>query len=188
MATYWPSAGKELTQPTLSLALKRARELGIKDVVLPSVTGYSASLLLKELSPEEEWNLVCVTHQAGFKEPGKMEMPEEVRRRLQEAGMKILTTTHLMGGLDRALRFAFQGVYPAEIIAYTLRLLGEGVKVGVEVAIMALDAGLIPYGREVVSLGGTREGLDTALVIQPAHSREFFATKIKEIICKPRDF
>ncbi|MGB9858973.1 MAG: pyruvate kinase alpha/beta domain-containing protein [Moorellaceae bacterium] len=184
MTTYWDSAGKAHTAATVKLAVERARELGLKHLVVASATGYSAEMLL--VYPDLE--RVCVTHQAGFQRPGEMEMPEEVRRRLVEGGIKVLTTTHLMAGLDRALRLKFQGLYPAEIIAQTLRLFGQGVKVAVEVAGMALDAGLIPYGVDVISLGGTGEGVDTALILRPAHSQDFFATKIKEIICKPREF
>lgn len=47
-----------------------------------------------------------------------------MRRKLREQGVKVLTTTHLPAGVYRALRFKFQGVYPAEIAASSLRLLG----------------------------------------------------------------
>ncbi|MGI9952192.1 pyruvate kinase alpha/beta domain-containing protein [Moorellaceae bacterium AZ2] len=184
MTTYWNSAGKAHTAATVKLAVERARELGIKHIVVASVTGYAAEMLLDY--PELE--RICVTHQAGFTRPGEMEMPAAVRRRLEEGGLKVLTTTHLMAGLDRALRLKFQGLYPSEIVANTLRLFGQGTKVAVEVAGMALDAGLIPYGVDVVSLGGSSEGLDTALVVRPAHSQHFWETKVKEIICKPREF
>ncbi len=100
----------------------------------------------------------------------------------------MLITTHLMAGLDRACRIKFGGVYPAEIIASALRIFGQGVKVCVEVAGMVLDAGLIPYGEEVVAIAGSGTGVDTAILILPAHSNNFFDTKVKEIICKPRDF
>jgi hypothetical protein len=66
-------------------------------------------------------------------------------------------------------------------------MFSQGVKVAVEVVIAALDAGLIPHGREVVAVGGTRRGADTALVLLLAHSLRFFQTKILELICKPRD-
>ncbi|PRR72917.1 pyruvate kinase alpha/beta domain-containing protein [Neomoorella humiferrea] len=184
MTTYWQEKGKINTEGTVKLALERARQLGLKDVVVASATGYSALQCLGN----NDLNIVCVTHQAGFKNPGEIEMGEEIRRRLLDGGIKILTTTHLLAGLDRALRFAFQGIYPAEIIANTLRLFGQGTKVAVEVASMALDAGLIPAGVDVVAMGGSNEGVDTALVMRPAHSQDFFATKIKEIICKPREF
>ncbi|MBC7326097.1 MAG: hypothetical protein H5T99_12425 [Moorella sp. (in: Bacteria)] len=184
MTTYWQQKGRANTEGTVRLALARARELGLKDIVIASTSGYSAGFCLGN----HDLNIVCVTHQAGFKNPGELEMDVATRRRLEEAGCKVLATTHLMAGLDRALRFSFQGIYPAEIIASTLRLFGQGTKVAVEVAAMALDAGLIPAGKDVVALGGSNEGVDTALVLRPAHSQDFFATKIKEIICKPREF
>lgn len=75
---------------------------------------------------------------------------------------------------------------PAQVVAHALRMFGQGTKVCVEIAVMALDAGLIPFGREIIAIGGTGRGADTALVLTPAHSRQFFATWIHEIICKPR--
>jgi hypothetical protein len=51
---------------------------------------------------------------------------------------------------------------------------------------MALDAGLIPFGKEIVAIAGTSSGADAALILIPAHSAYFFDTKIKEIICMPR--
>jgi hypothetical protein len=92
-----------------------------------------------------------------------------------------------LAGVDRAVRLKFGGLYPAEIIAAALRMLGQGVKVCVEIAGMALDAGLIPYGEEIISVAGTGRGADTACVILPAHSNNFFETKVKEIICMPRE-
>ena len=85
------------------------------------------------------------------------------------------------------MRNQFGGLYPAEIIAQALRILGQGLKVCVEISTMSLDAGLIPYGEEVVAVAGTGSGADTAVVIATAHSNRFFDTKVKEIICKPRE-
>jgi hypothetical protein len=113
-------------------------------------------------------------------------MDVATRERLEKAGVKVLTTTHLFAGVDRALRLQFGGIYPAEIVAMSLRMLGQGVKVGVEIAVMAMDAGLIPYGKEIVSIGGTGRGVDTALIVRPDHASSLFKTQIKEIICKPR--
>ncbi|NLB53246.1 MAG: hypothetical protein GX808_09995, partial [Syntrophomonadaceae bacterium] len=73
-----------------------------------------------------------------------------------------------------------------EIIAQTLRMLGQGVKVAVEIAVMSLDAGLIPYGEDIISIGGSSRGADAAIVIRPAHSNHIFDTEIREIIAMPR--
>jgi hypothetical protein len=185
---YWEKKGKENTEQTVELALKKAEELGIKHLVVASNSGFTAEQFLNRGLKEKGLELICVTHHVGFAGPGEDEMPAEMRKKLQERGAKILTTTHLLAGVDRALRNKFGGVYPAEIIAQTLRMFGQGVKVCVEISCMALDAGLIPYGEEVIAVGGTARGADTAVVITPAHSNNFFETKIKEIICKPREF
>ncbi len=182
---YWEKKGSTNTLKTVELALDRARQLGIKHFVIASCSGKSAEHFFDFTS---EFEVICVTHQAGFYHPGEDEMGCEMRQKLLACGIKLLTATHLMGGLDRACRVKFGGVYPAEIISSTLRLFGQGIKVCVEISVMALDAGLIPYGVEVVACGGTAEGLDAAAVIVPAHSQNFFETKIKEIICKPREF
>lgn len=113
-------------------------------------------------------------------------MDAKTRNSLQARGVKILTTTHLLAGVDRAIRNHFGGVYPAEIIAQTLRIFGQGIKVALEISVMALDAGLIPYGEEVISIAGTMTGADAACVILPAHSNKFFDSEIREVICMPR--
>lgn len=182
---YWNKQGGDNTRATVAEALKRAGELGVKHLVVASCSGKSAALLLEQT---HELEIVCVTHQVGFVRPGEDEMAAETRNLLAEGGIRVLTTTHFMAGLDRACRTKFGGVYPAEIVASALRILGQGLKVCVEVSIMALDAGLVPYGADIISLGGTGEGLDTAAVIKPAHSQNFFDTRVREIICKPREF
>ncbi len=179
---HWPEKGKNNTENTVKAALERARDLEIKHIVVASNSGETA-----ELFAGKGLDVVCVTHQVGFKNPGEDEMAPEMREKLSKQGVKILTTTHLLAGVDRALRFKFDGVHPAEIVASSLRLLGQGFKVCVEISVMALDSGLIPFGEEVVVVGGTGRGADAACVVVPAHSSQFFDTQVKEIICLPRE-
>ncbi|MFZ5648164.1 MAG: pyruvate kinase alpha/beta domain-containing protein [Bacillota bacterium] len=178
---YWIKKGPDNTDNTVKLAIEKATELNIKHIVVASSSGFTASKFIG--CPQE---VVCVTHHVGFEGPGVDEMDAATREKLQKAGIKILTTTHLLAGVDRAIRNKFGGVYPAEIMAQTLRIFGQGIKVCVEVASMALDAGMIPYGVEIMAVGGTGTGADSAAVILPAHSNKFFDTKVREIICKPR--
>lgn len=180
----WSKCGQENTERTVSLAVKRAKELEIEKIVVASRTGKTALVCSEMFSGQ----IICITHHVGYIKPGVDEMPDEQKKLLVEKGIKIFTTTHLMAGLDRAVRNKFGGIYPAELIASSLRMLGQGVKVCVEIASMALDAGLVPYGEEIVTIAGTNFGADTAAVILPAHSNHFFETKVKEIICKPREF
>ncbi len=73
-----------------------------------------------------------------------------------------------------------------EVLAATLRVFGQGTKVAVEVALMAADAGLISTREPCLSLGGTGEGADTALLLRPANAQTFFDLKVMEILVKPR--
>lgn len=183
---YFDRPGSRNTIATLRISLDCAGTRNIKHLVCASTTGKTA-LTLARLN-RTGLNIVCVTHHTGFAEPGKSELSPATEKKLSALGIKVLRTTHLFAGIDRALRLKFGGVAPAEIVASTYRTLGEGFKVGVEIAVMALDAGLIPYGEDVISIAGTGSGADTALIIRPAHSNHFFQTRVKEIICKPRNF
>lgn len=202
---YFERPGPENTERTVTLCLDRARELDIRHVVVASNQGTTVGEFIRQARergiqlyravpgsdagavPPGMLNLVAVTHQVGFREPGVDEMPPEVRRGLAAEGVRVLTTTHLFSGVDRAVTGKFGGLYPGQVVAHALYMFSQGVKVAVEVAVMALDAGLIPYGQEVIAVGGTGRGADSALVLLPAHSRRFFETKVLELICKPRD-
>ena len=177
---YWKSAGAVHTEKTVELALRKAAEYGIKSVVVASNSGKTAELLA-----EKAENVVCVTHANGFKEPGVSEMSAEQREFLVSKKVKVLTTTHVLSGAERGISRKFGGAFPVEIMANTLKFFGQGVKVSVEIAVMALDAGLIPYGEDIIAIGGTGRGADTAVVIRPAHAANIFDTYIAEVICKP---
>lgn len=181
--TYFGRPGRGNTEKTALLAGRRARELGINTVVVASNTGETALTAIPLLG---ECAVVVVTHSTGFLEPNVQEMPAENRLRLESMGAKVLTCQHAFGGVNRAIRRKLKTYQVDEIIAYTLRLFGEGTKVACEVVLMAADAGLVRTDEEVIAIGGTGRGADTALVVQPAHAQDFFDLKVKEIICKPR--
>lgn len=181
MTFYFPQAGPDCSEKTCALALDRAQELGIKTIVVASNTGATGRLLLGRVD-----NLVVVTHHVGFHNPGEDEMDALVRQELLAAGAKLVTATHLFGGVERGVITRFGGLYPGGIIAQTLRTFGQGTKVCLEIAVMALDAGAIPWGQEVIAIGGSGRGADTSLVVKPAHAKDFFASQVLEVICKPR--
>lgn len=180
---FFPRPGRINTSITLRLALQCAQQLKIKHIVIASTTG-STALKLCRLA-QNAFKIICVTHQTGFSHPGKSELIPSIEDKLNSTGVSILRTTHLFGGIDRAIRRQFGGLGPPEIVANAYRTFGEGTKVAVEIAVMALDAGLIPYGKDIISIAGSSRGADTALVIRPAHSHKFFATRVRQIICKP---
>ena len=184
MTTYFDGAGKEFTDKTAQLAVARAKELDVSEYAISSNMGASAWALIDALEGNGT-GITVVTHSAGFREPYQMEMEPSERDRLATTGAKVVTATHVLSGVERGLSKKHQGTYPAMIIAETLRLFGQGMKVAVECAIMAADAGALS-GNRIVSIGGTGRGVDTAVVMTPGHATSFLGQlKIHEIICKP---
>ena len=184
---YFREAGEQNTDETLRLSLEVAKKRNIKHIVIATTRGFTAKKAIEIFNPKE-FNLVFVTHMTGFREPGKQELPEELRRRLIDAGAKVLTTTHVLSGIERGIRYKFDTIGPVEIIAYALRLFGQGTKVIVEISVMAADAGLIPVDEDIIAIGGSGKGADTSAIVKPAHSNDFFSLKIREFICKPSEF
>jgi hypothetical protein len=72
-----------------------------------------------------------------------------------------------------------------EVVANTLRMFGQGMKVVCEITLMAADAGLVRTDEDIIVIGGTGRGADTAVVLKPVNSEDFFDLKVKEILCKP---
>ena len=97
----------------------------------------------------------------------------------------IVTAAHAFAGLSRAMRHKYNMYVLGEVIADTLRIFGQGTKVACEVALMAVDSGLVHTDEEVIAIGGTDQGADTALVLRPANTHRFFDLEVKEILCKP---
>lgn len=181
---YFDNPGKVNTAQTVKLAYERGRELGLNEVVLASTKGDTAYTALKIF---KDFSITVVTYHCGFREPFKKVMPDEVQNDLEEKGATVVSATHALSGVERSIAKKFSGIYPVLLIADTLRLFGHGTKVAVEISIMAADAGALSGG-DIISIGGTGRGADSALVIKPTNQSDLFDMRIREIICKPRSF
>jgi len=181
---YFSKAGKHNTEKCIELAVERAKELGIKDFVVASTSGYTANILYDKL--QEGGNITVVTHMVGFKEIGVDRMEEDARLELVMKKMKVLTTGHALSGAERGIKNKFGLMGPLELMANTLRMMGHGVKVCCEITLMAADAGLIPMDREIMAIAGRGGGADSACVVSPAHTNNCFDFKYHEIVCMPR--
>jgi len=182
-SVYFDSPGPENTERTLEIARKRAEEAGIRTILVASTTGETG---VKAARAFQGYNVIVVSHSTGFKEPDYQELSEENRAAIEAAGAKVLTCLHAFGGVGRAVRKKLGTYELEEIVAYTLRIFGEGTKVACEMALMAADAGLVRTDEPVIAIAGTSRGADTALVLRPANAQNFFDLRIMEVLCKPR--
>ena len=179
---YFNQPGEANTKRTLEIAAGRADEMNLQDILVASTSGETG---LKALQFFRGKNLVVVSHSTGFKSPDFQQLSQEVRAKLELGGAKVLTCQHALGGVNRAVRKKLATYQLDEIIAFTLRLFGQGTKVAVEIALMAADAGLISTTRPCIAIGGSDKGADTALLLKPAHAQDFFDLRIMEILAKP---
>jgi len=180
---YHHRPGRENTQVTLGIAAQRAKELNIKNVLIASTSGETGLLAARMIQTAK---VIVVTHSTGFIKPDHQQLKPELKKQIEEQGAQILTCQHAFGGVGRAVRKKLGTYELEEIIAYTLRTFGEGTKVAVEIALMAADAGCVSTQEPCLSIGGTGEGADTVILLQPAHAQNFFDLKIVEILAKPR--
>ncbi|HEY78457.1 MAG TPA: hypothetical protein G4O09_05020 [Dehalococcoidia bacterium] len=180
---YFSSPGSGNTDEVLRIARQRAEELGVKTVLVASTTGDTAA---KAADLFTGVKVIAVSHSAGFRESDTQEFSEENRKLVEGKGGTVLTTTHAFAGVSRAMRKKFTTHVIGDVIANTLRIFGEGVKVVCEIAIMAADSGLARTDEDVIAIAGTSRGADTAVVLRPVNSQDFFDLKIKEVLCKPR--
>lgn len=181
---YFEQRGPQNTADTLQLAHARAQELGIRDIIVASYSGETGAGAAKLFAGH---NLVVVGGVYGFKEPNQVTMRKENRAIIEQSGGQVLFTGHAFGMLGRAVNRRFGAIQVDEIIAHVLRLLSQGVKVACEITCMAADAGLIKAGEEVIAIGGSSSGADSAVVFRASNTHTFFDTRILEIICKPRE-
>ncbi len=183
---YFSNPGQRNTKALLEAVARRAQDLSIGTVLVATCSGRTALEARKALDPSIA--VIAVTHVAGFIKPNHQELTQAYRRQLDSRGVVILTCQHAFGGVGRGIRKKLATYQVDEIMAYTLRTFGQGTKVAIELALMAADAGLVRTDEDVISIGGTSEGADAALVLQPANSSNVFDLRIREIIAKPSIF
>jgi hypothetical protein len=179
---YFEKPGSENTEAVLHIARQRANELGIKNILVASTSGGTA---VRAMDVFKGLRVIVVTHVTGFSAPNIQEFTQENRQIVESKGGIILTAAHAFGGLSRAMRTKYKMYVLGEVIADTLRIFGEGAKVACEITLMAADSGLVSTDEDVISIAGTDQGTDTAIVLKPVNTRRFFDLKVKEILCKP---
>ncbi|MFC1907804.1 pyruvate kinase alpha/beta domain-containing protein [Chloroflexota bacterium] len=180
---YFEKPGRENTDKVFQIAKQRAQELGIKDILVASTTGDTA---VKAMDALQGLRVITITHVAGLRSPDTQEFTEENRKIVEGKSGIVFTSTHAFGGLSRAMRRKFHTYVTGDIVANTLRIFGEGMKVVCEIALMVVDGGLVHTEEDIIAIAGTSKGADTAVVLSPVNSGNFFDLRIKEILCKPR--
>jgi hypothetical protein len=175
--TYFEEQGKNNTPQVLSIVKERVHSTGIRKIILASTRGDTA----KEFAEAFEGTavqLVVIPWQYGFKNQPQP-FPTELVTELQEKGHRVHFGTMLFH------TEGFYGMTTPTVMANLLRIFGQGIKVCVEIILMACDGGCVEVDETVIAVAGTVSGADTAVVATAAPSTSLARLRIHEILCKP---
>ncbi|MCD6341574.1 MAG: hypothetical protein J7L83_01790 [Thaumarchaeota archaeon] len=166
---YFSKPGPENTEAVLEAVIKRVSEGDLKTVVVASTSGKTGLKFVDALRGKAK--VVVISHER---------MRANLKEKIIDLGGMAEDETHLP--LHR------RGM---EKIRNTLYTLGQGFKVAVEVILIAADKGIIRLREDVVGVGGTGTGADTAIVARSSSTREMLGSdpkkrlEIREIIAIP---
>jgi hypothetical protein len=173
---YFEKPGPEQTEATFACVDEALAELGIHKIVLASTRGDTARYAMDHYKGQDV-QLVVVPHQYGFG-PGQR-FPPELVERAQAEGHAVHFGTMLFH------QEKTWGEGPPQAVANFLRLFCQGVKVCVEILLMAGNAGLVEADEQVIVIAGTGRGADTALVMAGSTTTNLRGAHISRILCKP---
>ena len=181
---YFDNKGPVNTDKTLDIALDCCRERNIQKIIVASSTGETA-LKIHGKAPTEI-DIIAVTYSAGTRFTEEVEKFLENRAEIMAKGIAIVQGMHALSGTERAFQNKYKtGLMPLNVVADSLRMFCHGVKVCVEIAIMAAEAGYVTPDEDVIAVAGSHKGADTAVVLKPAYAANMFETKIKALLCMP---
>jgi uncharacterized protein len=180
---YFEKPGGENTSRCLDIVSDLLTE-GFSHIVVATTAGETGLLFARKFDGKGI-NMVAVTHNVGYAGPKRDECSAEARQELAHLGVKVFTGTILSRGIEAAFMKKHEGVYLGYIVAQSLRLLGQGIKVCVEIVVEACDAGLIPEGEDIIAVAGTGRGADTVAIVQAHPSDRFLDVRVKQILAKP---
>lgn len=186
---YFEKCGPQNTEKLLEAAKERAGELGIKHIVIATTHGGTA-LKAKEAFKNIGITITAVSlsHGSASAYKNMFIMTRQEREELESKGIQVHTGSNVLSyGVESSFQKRYGGRWVSGAVVDSLYRFSVGMKVCVEVVLMAADAGLIPVEDEVMAIGGTGSGADTAVVVKPAYPRTFHELEIREIIAKPRD-
>jgi len=181
---YFEKKGPVNTEWALEIALACCEEKGIRKIVVASSTGKTALRLREKAKPSIE--VIGVTYSAGSKYREEVEEFNRNRETIIKKGIQTVRGLHALSATERAFENKYKnGLLPLNIVADTLRMFSQGMKVCLEVGVMAAEAGFITPDEEVVVVGGSGTGADTAVIMKPAYAASMFETKLKAVLCMP---
>jgi len=188
---YFDQPGEGNTQLVIEAVSQRLKAGGIKRVIVASTSGETAARFARSLKGKFE--LICVSEAPFRREWGEGWpcLKEEFRQELEELKVPIIDKAPYVfhnSVLDSA---RWSDAFPERLVKETLYCFGQGMKVAVEVALMAVSCGYVIPFEDVIGVGGSGKGADTAIVLRATYPACLFdkdsakRLEIREVIAMP---
>jgi len=166
---YFERPGPANTEAVLEAVSRRLDEGDVRIVVVSSTSGKTGLKFIEVL--REKARVIVVSYEK--LRPG-------IKDKILELGGVVIEEADLplhKRGMDK--------------IRNALYMLGQGFKVAVEVILIAVDEQVVKHGQEVIGVGGTERGADTAIVAKATSSKDMLGPEIgrrfevRELIAMP---
>ena len=190
---YFDKPGKRNTEKVVEAVLKRLAEGDLNTIVVASTTGYTALEFSQALQGQEGITLISVGETPLIREWGT-EWPvlrPETRQELERRGVIVADRIPYLMHSSVLDYSQWKAPSAEELLRETLYAFGQGLKVAVEVVLIAVACGFLEPFQDVIAVGGTSRGADTAIVVRATYPNHVFSQdaakrlKIHEILCKP---
>lgn len=195
---YFDKPGEQNTNATIDAVCSYVQQKGeVAAIIVASISGRTA-LKLSASIPQNSVPIVCVSGSPSWCNHPEYKFPlidEQTRKELLKSKVVIVDScpSSLHDTVDMA--FARYGYRPPVwmFIETLLAVGGYGLKTAVECIMMATDGGYIPAFKEVLAIGGTGKGADTAIVARSSFASTVFAGDpekrfvLHEILAMPRN-
>jgi hypothetical protein len=160
----------------LEISHKRLLVRDIRNVVIASSYGNTA-ILASDNFKDLPVRIISICIDKNWDE--KVRLTSDTQHELEKRGQIICK------GSMPFEYYRFSKDSGVRLIANTLRRFGEGMKVCVEIILMAVSGELIEKGERVLAIAGTHRGADTAIIATASSLYHFEQFEINEILCKP---
>ncbi|MFQ6076269.1 MAG: pyruvate kinase alpha/beta domain-containing protein [Candidatus Bathyarchaeia archaeon] len=188
---FFDEPGEQNTDDVVEAVAKRVEAGGIGHVIVASTSGETATRFAKAL--EGKAKIFCVS-EAPYRREWNEEWPclkPRYREELEKLGVTIIDRVSYVFHSSVLENAKLEGVAPEQLVKETLYSLGQGLKVAVEVVLIAVSQGYVEPYQDVIGVGGSGEGADTAAVIHATYPAQIFhkesgkRLEIREIIAMP---
>ena len=189
---YFETPGEGNTDDVVEAVVKRLELSQIRIVVVASTSGRTALKFARAVGGKAK--IFCVSESPYRRESSEKWpcMDPSLRVELEKLGVQIVDKVPYVFHSSIFEGSKWVSPSPEYIVRETLYSFGQGLKVAVEVVLTAVACGYVEPYQDVIGVGGSGSGADSAAVMRATYPAMIFSKdtskrlEIREVIAIPR--